>query len=53
MNLNKEYKNSLFSFLFSNPDILRELYSAIEGVDLPPDIQIDINTLSDVLVRKQ
>jgi predicted transposase/invertase (TIGR01784 family) len=53
MNLNKEYKSSLFSFLFSNPDILRELFSAIEGVDLPPDIPVDINTLSDVLMIKQ
>jgi predicted transposase/invertase (TIGR01784 family) len=53
MNVNKKYKNSLFSFLFSNPDILRELYSAIEGVYLPQDVLIDINTLSDVLVRKQ
>jgi len=39
--------------LFSNPDSLRELYSAIEGVDLPPDIPVDINTLSDVLYMGQ
>jgi hypothetical protein len=43
----------VFSFLFSDPDILRELYSAIEGIAIPPDIPIDINTLSDVLFRKQ
>jgi predicted transposase/invertase (TIGR01784 family) len=53
VNVNKEYKDSMFSRLFSNPDILRDLYSAIEGVDLPPDISIDINTLSDVLIRGQ
>jgi predicted transposase/invertase (TIGR01784 family) len=50
---NKKHKDSLFTFLFSKPDILRELYSAIEGVALPPDIPIDINTLSGVLFRKQ
>jgi hypothetical protein len=53
VNVNKEYKDSLFSRLFSNPDVLRELYSAIAGVELPPDISININTLSDVLIREQ
>jgi hypothetical protein len=53
VNVNKEYKDSLFSRLFSNPVVLRELYSAIAGIDLPPDISIDINTLSDVLIRGQ
>ena len=51
MNANKNHKDSVFSFLFSNPDILRELYSAIEGITLPPDISIDINTLSGVLYK--
>ncbi|MDR2964644.1 MAG: Rpn family recombination-promoting nuclease/putative transposase [Treponema sp.] len=51
MNVNKNHKSSVFSLLFGNPDILRELYSAIEGVELPPDIPIDINTLSDVLYK--
>ena len=36
VNVNKEYKDSVFSLLFSDPDVLRELYSAIEGIDLPP-----------------
>jgi hypothetical protein len=53
VNVNKEYKDSVFSLLFSDPDVLRELYSAIAGVELPPDIPIDINTLSDVLIREQ
>ncbi|MDR2964949.1 MAG: Rpn family recombination-promoting nuclease/putative transposase, partial [Treponema sp.] len=43
--------SSVFSLLFGNPDILRELYSAIEGVDLPPDIPININTLSNGLYK--
>jgi len=48
---NREHKSSVFSLLFSNPDILRELYSAIEGITLPPDIPININTLSDALIK--
>jgi len=48
---NEKHKSSVFSLLFSNPDILRELYSAIEGVPLPPDIPININTLSDALIK--
>jgi hypothetical protein len=53
MNVNTRYKDSVFSLLFSDPGALRELYSAIEGVSLPPDIPIDINTLSDVLYMGQ
>ena len=43
------HKSSVFSLLFSDPDVLRELYSAIEGVTLPDDIPVVINTLGDVL----
>ena len=43
------HKSSVFSLLFSDPDVLRELYSAIEGVTLPDDIPVIINTLGDVL----
>ena len=53
MNVNKKYKNSVFSSIFSEPDALRELYSAIEGVSLPADTPVDINTLSDVLFMEQ
>ena len=49
MGTNKKYKASVFSFLFSDPDILRELYCALEGVSLPPDTPVTINTLQDVL----
>jgi len=51
MKVNKKLKDSVFSFLFSNPDILRELYSAIEGIPIPPDIPIDINTLSGIIYK--
>jgi predicted transposase YdaD len=53
MGVNSKYKDSVFSFLFSNPDVLRELYCALEGVSLPPDVRIDVNTLSGVLYMEQ
>ena len=34
---NREYKDSVFRLLFGKPEILRNLYSAIDGVDLPPE----------------
>jgi hypothetical protein len=49
MGANTKYKDSVFSFLFSDPNLLRELYGALEGVTLPPDVPIIINTLRDVL----
>jgi hypothetical protein len=51
MSANRQYKDSVFSFLFSDPDTLRELYGALEGVTLPPDLPITINTLEGVLFR--
>ena len=53
MGENREYKSSVFSLLFSDPDLLRELYSTLEGIDLPPDVPITINTLHDVLFRSR
>jgi len=49
MGANIKYKDSVFSLLFSEPDLLRELYGAIEGISLPSDVPIIINTLRDVL----
>jgi predicted transposase/invertase (TIGR01784 family) len=51
MGANVKYKDSVFSFLFSDPDLLRELYGALEGVSLPADIPVTINTLQDVLFK--
>jgi predicted transposase/invertase (TIGR01784 family) len=48
---NIKYKDSVFSFIFSNPNTLRELYGALEGITLPPDVPVIINTLSDVLFK--
>jgi len=53
MNINRNHKDSVFSALFSDPEILRELYSAIEGVDIPPDAIININTLSEALFMRR
>jgi hypothetical protein len=52
-NVNKRHKDSVFSKLFSSPEILREVYSAINGVDVPPDAAVNINTLSEALYMKQ
>ena len=49
MQTNKKFKSSVFSLLFSEPDLLRELYCALDGVSLPPDVPVTINTLEDAL----
>jgi hypothetical protein len=51
MGANREYKSSVFSLLFGEENALRGLYEAVEGVALPPDIPITINTLEDALFR--
>jgi hypothetical protein len=53
MYANEKFKDSVFSALFDNEDVLRELYSAIEGVEVPKDTPVDINTLSKIFVRGQ
>ena len=49
MYVNNKFKNSVFTMLFNNPDLLRDLYSALGGVSLPPDVPVSINTLENVL----
>ena len=49
MMINNKFKNSVFTMLFDNPDLLREVYCALEGVTLPADIPVSINTLENVL----
>jgi hypothetical protein len=51
MVVNREYKDSFFTWLFSNPDTLRELYGALEGVTVDPAVPITINTLEGVLFK--
>jgi hypothetical protein len=43
----------VFSLLFNNPETLRELYNALEGVALPTDLPITINTLEDALFMER
>jgi len=49
MIINNKFKNSVFAMLFSDPDLLRELYCALEGVCLPKDVSVTINTLENAL----
>jgi hypothetical protein len=51
MSANREYKSSVFSLLFGEENTLRGLYEAVEGVTLPPDLPIAINTLEDALFK--
>ncbi|MDR2376073.1 MAG: Rpn family recombination-promoting nuclease/putative transposase [Treponema sp.] len=53
MGANIKYKDSVFSVLFSDPPVLRELYGALKGVSLPPDVPVAINTLQDVLFMER
>jgi hypothetical protein len=43
----------VFSLLFGNPNALRELYSALEGVEIDPSLEININTLEGALYMKR
>jgi hypothetical protein len=53
MSVNRQYKSSVFSLLFSDPPILRELYGALTGVNLPAQVPIVINTLTDALFMER
>jgi hypothetical protein len=53
MGANREYKDSVFTKLFSEPERLRELYNAIEGSSYGIGAKIEINTLEDVLFLEQ
>jgi predicted transposase/invertase (TIGR01784 family) len=53
MGVNTKYKDSVFSLLFSEPGLLRELYCALENVTLPADVPVTINTLRDVLFMEK
>ena len=49
MKANRNFKDSLFTTLFASPDLLRDLYCALEGVTLPPETPVSITTLENVL----
>ena len=49
MKTNRNFKNSVFTALFSEPAVLRDLYNALGGVSLPADVPVSINTLENVV----
>ena len=49
MTADRKFKNNVFTTLFHDPDLLRELYCALEGITLPPDVPVSITTLENVL----
>jgi hypothetical protein len=51
MNVNRNYKDSLFIDLFSKPETLRELYNAIADTNYGEETLIEVNTLENVLVK--
>jgi hypothetical protein len=53
MGVNRRHKDSLFSWLFSDPPVLRELYGALASVPAAPSLPITINTLEDVLFMER
>ena len=49
MGANREYKNTVFTKLFSEKETLLELYNALSGSSYSTDTLVEINTLEDVL----
>ena len=48
MKVNREYKATLFSGLFNEPDNLRELYNALADTNYGKDTPVKINTLKKI-----
>ena len=48
MGVNRQFKATLFSGLFSEPNNLRELYNALSDTSYSEDTPIEINTLNNV-----
>jgi hypothetical protein len=53
MGVNNRHKDSVFSWLFSDPATLRELYGALGNVPAAPSLPITINTLEGVLFMER
>ncbi|MDR1363263.1 MAG: Rpn family recombination-promoting nuclease/putative transposase [Spirochaetaceae bacterium] len=49
MEVNRGYKDSVFTLLFNNEERLLELYNAIEGTSYTDAADIKINTLQDII----
>jgi hypothetical protein len=50
MEANREHKDSVFTALFGDKARLIELYNAIANTNYPPDADIQINTLENILL---
>ena len=50
-NANRQYKDSLFTALFTAPDAARELYNAVSGGAHPEDTPVIIKTLPNIFYR--
>jgi hypothetical protein len=50
-NANRQYKDSLFTALFSSPDAARNLYNAVSDTPRPADTPVIIKTLPNVFYR--
>ena len=51
MELNREFKNSVFTLLFNDKARLLELYNALNGTNYSDTSDIEINTLQDALFK--
>lgn len=49
VNINREYKASLFSRIFSEPKAALSLYNSLNGTDYDDPTQLEINTIESVL----
>jgi predicted transposase/invertase (TIGR01784 family) len=46
---NRTYKDTVFTLLFSNEDVIREVYGAITGKVYGPETEVKISTLKNML----
>jgi len=53
MEVQREFKSTVFAKLFSEPEALIELYNALSGSNYNASTKIEINTLEDVLFTDQ
>jgi len=51
MEANREYKATLFSGIFNEPDRLRELYNALANTNYGEDTPVKINTLKRIFFK--
>ena len=49
MGANREFKNTVFTTLFNDPEQLLSLYNSLTGSDLPKSTPVEIATLDEVL----